>query len=148
VHEASWLRQPRGLADELASLPLFESLQPADLERVAGWGSEARFAPGETVTRRWDAARDFYVVLEGTATGARDGEEMAVFAPGDFFGELAALDWGAGYGYARLLTISATKPLRLLVLAPAHLARLMAEAPLVEERVRRAVRERLPTVAG
>jgi aromatic-L-amino-acid/L-tryptophan decarboxylase len=148
VHETSWLHQRHGLAAELATLPLFDSLTDADIERVASWATETSFAPGETVTKRWDCARDFYVVLSGAATGTRDGETIASFGPGDFFGELAALDWGAGYGYARLLTISATEPLRLLVLAPAHLAQLMAVAPLVEERVRRAVRERLPTVAG
>jgi glutamate/tyrosine decarboxylase-like PLP-dependent enzyme len=147
VHDSSWLLRRSGLAAELAALPLFESLPGETVERVADWASEVSFEPGETVTRRWDAARDFYVVLSGSAVATRDGEEIAAFGPGDFFGELAALDWGAGYGYARLLTISAAQPLRLLVLAPAHLARLMAEAPLVDERVRRAVRERLPAVA-
>jgi aromatic-L-amino-acid decarboxylase len=148
VHEAAWLRQRTGLAAKLAHLPLFESVSGTVLERVASWASEARFEPGETITKRWDSARDFYVVLAGAAA-ALDGDEVrATFGPGDFFGELAALDWGAGYGYSRMLTVSATEPLRLVVLAPAHLARLMAEAPLVDERVRRAARERLPTVAG
>jgi hypothetical protein len=148
VHDATWLHQRTGLAAELALLPLFESVSGPALDRVASWASEARFAPGEPVTKRWDSARDFYVVLEGSAAAAEGGETIATFGVGDFFGELAALDWGAGYGYSRLLTVSATQPLRLLVLAPAHLARLMAEAPSVDERVRRAARERLPTVAG
>jgi hypothetical protein len=147
VHDMTWLGQRHGLAAELAQLPLFESLSGTELDRVASWATEARFAPGQPVTRRWDAARDFYVVLEGAAAAERPGEVAVTFAPGDFFGELAALDWGAGYGYARLLTVSATEPLRLLVLAPAHLARLMAEAPVVDETIRRAARERLPTVA-
>jgi glutamate/tyrosine decarboxylase-like PLP-dependent enzyme len=148
VHDTAWLQQRLGLAAELALLPLFESVPGAELDRIASWGTEATFAPGEMVTKRWDSARDFYVVLDGAAAAMKDGEPTIPFGPGDFFGELAALDWGAGYGYARLLTVSATKPLRLLVLAPAHLARLMAEVPAVEERVRRAARERLPTVAG
>jgi hypothetical protein len=32
---------------------------------------------------------------------------------GEFFGELAALDWGAGYGYTRLATVIATSAARL-----------------------------------
>jgi MFS family permease len=87
------------------------------------------------------------VILEGRVVVERDGTRLADRARGDFFGELAALDWGAGFGYARLATVTATEPLRLLVLAPAHLARLMAENPGIDEQVRRAVRERLPTTA-
>jgi aromatic-L-amino-acid decarboxylase len=132
---------------ELAALPLFTSLEPADLERVAGWARDLRVPPGEHVTRRWDARRDFYVILEGRAAVDRDGERLSELARGDFFGEIAALDWGAGFGYARLATVIATEALRLLVLAPAHLARLMAESPEIDEQIRRAVRERLPAAA-
>jgi hypothetical protein len=32
--------------------------------------------------------------------------------PGDFFGEIAALDRGASFGYARLATVTATSPMR------------------------------------
>jgi CRP-like cAMP-binding protein len=39
------------------------------------------------------------------------------------------MDWGAGYGYPRLATVTATGPMQLLVLEPGHLHRLMAEAP-------------------
>jgi glutamate/tyrosine decarboxylase-like PLP-dependent enzyme len=148
VHEDSWLNEAAVPVAELARVPLFGSLDDAALERVAGWGREVRMAPGAEVTKRWDAARDFYVVLEGAVVVERDGEPIAMRRAGDFFGELAALDWGAGFGYARLATIRAAEPLRLLALSPAHLAQLMAEVPAVDEEVRRAVRERLPSVAG
>ena len=110
-----------------------------------GWGGPANFqAVGEEVTRTWDSARDFYVLLEGSALVERDGRERARLGAGDFFGEIAALDWGAGYGYERSATVTAVEPLRLLVLDPAHLNMLMAEAPSVAERVQRAVRARSP----
>jgi voltage-gated potassium channel len=135
-------------AAELATLPLFASLAPDDLERVSSWARELHVEAGDAVTRRWDAARDFYVILEGRATVEREDVPLGELGPGDFFGELAALDWGAGYGYARLATVTAVDPLRLLVLAPAHLAQLMAEAPSIDDLVRAAVRERLPAAAG
>jgi CRP-like cAMP-binding protein len=62
---------------------------------------------------------------------------------GEFFGELAALDWGAGYGRVRAATVRAREPLRLLVLASEHLNALMASAPSVAESVQRAVCARL-----
>ena len=39
--------------------------------------------------------------------GARSSSTMrsSELGPGDFFGELAALDWGAGYGYVRTATV-------------------------------------------
>ena len=43
--------------------------------------------------------------------------ETPVFlGPGDFFGELAAIDWGAGFGRTRTATVVATQATRLLVL--------------------------------
>ena len=39
-----------------------------------------------------------------------------MLGPGDFFGELAAIDWGAGFGRTRTATVTATEPTRLLVL--------------------------------
>ena len=87
------------------------------------------------------------MVLDGVAEVQRDGEVLAERGPGEFFGELAALDWGAGYGHPRLATVVARKPLRLVVLAPAHLNRLMRIAPEVEAAVRAAANERLGSVA-
>jgi CRP-like cAMP-binding protein len=63
---------------------------------------------------------------------------------GDFFGELAALDWGAGYGYTRLATVVATSPARLVVVPPDVFNRLVREVPDFERRIGEAVRERLP----
>jgi CRP-like cAMP-binding protein len=64
--------------------------------------------------------------------------------PGDFFGELAALDWGASFGYARLATVTATSAMRLLVLANADLLVLMEQLPSIAVQVSRAARDRLP----
>jgi aromatic-L-amino-acid/L-tryptophan decarboxylase len=130
-------------AGELGAIPLFAPLGEDDLERVAAWARELRLESGEAAVLRWDCARDFYVMLEGTAVVERDGVHLAELGPGDFFGELAALDWGAGYGYARLATVTATSALRLGVFSPAHLAALMRSAPPVAEQIEEAVRARL-----
>ena len=63
--------------------------------------------------------------------------------PGDFFGELAALDWGAGFGYPRLATVIAATDLRLRQLTAGTLRALMADVPAIDEAVRRAAAERL-----
>jgi glutamate/tyrosine decarboxylase-like PLP-dependent enzyme len=145
--EDRWLNVGAFKTAKLRSVPLFASLPPDDLERVGRWARKAVIPAGETVTRRWASARDFYVVLEGHARVERDGQPISERGPGDFFGELAALDWGAGFGYARLATVTAVERLCLLVLAPAHLSQLMASSPEVDERIRSVAAERLGTVA-
>ena len=82
----------------------------------------------------------------GRADVERDGVKLAELGPGDFFGELAALDWGAGYGYARLATVTATSALRLAAFAPAHLDALIRTAPSAAECIEDALRVRRPTV--
>jgi glutamate/tyrosine decarboxylase-like PLP-dependent enzyme len=140
--EHGWLARREVAIHEVGSIDLFRDLSDDLLGRISEWATELSVAVGDEVTRAWDSARDFYVILEGSAAVERDGREQGRLRAGDFFGEIAALDWGAGYGYARSATVTAIEPLRLLVLDPAHLSRLMAEAPSVAETVQTAVRAR------
>jgi len=104
---------------------------------------ERSAAAGETVVRQWDTSRDFYVLLDGSAEVTVDGAPVTELGPGDFFGELAALDWGAGFGYSRLATIVARTPLRLLVVPSEQLNAQVRERPELGAAIRRAVHERL-----
>jgi aromatic-L-amino-acid/L-tryptophan decarboxylase len=128
----------------LRRLPLFQRLTDTELERITGLADERAVAAGEVIVEQWDGTREFYVVLEGTALVRTAERHLDDIGPGDFFGELAALDWGASFGYARLATVTATSPMRLLVLANANLLVLMEEIPEIAAQVSRAARDRLP----
>jgi CRP-like cAMP-binding protein len=141
--EAGWLEHPPIEPAHLRGIPLFASLGTDDLRRVASWARERHVSRGEVATRRWDADRDFCVVLDGTAVVERDGERLAELGPGDFFGEVAALDWGAGHGHARSATVTATAPLRLLVLSPTSFDQLLRLDADLRERIESAVRRQL-----
>jgi hypothetical protein len=133
-----------GVADgRLANMPLFEGLSHDQLAEVEARARAGRFAAGASIVERWDATRDFYVVEEGVVRVVLDGEVVRRLGPGDFFGELAALDWGAGYGYPRLATVVAESDVRLLVFSEGTLAELVRTLPSVETRIRAAVQERL-----
>ena len=138
-----WLGPPQIEPARLAELALFEGVPAHVVQRVAGWGRELHVAAGEQLVRRWASARDFFVIVDGRADVERDGELLARLGPGEFFGEIAALDWGAGYGYARTASVTAATALHLLVLGPAHLGLLMRDAPVLARRVEAARRERL-----
>jgi CRP-like cAMP-binding protein len=131
-------------AADLRALALFRDLTDGELAFVAYSAHEETAAPGDTIVRQWDHSRELYVILEGTAevrTAERHVDDMG---PGDFFGELAALDWGAGFGYPRLASVIATSPLRLFVLPHPRFQTLMRQVPAFEAQIRRAARERLP----
>lgn len=128
----------------LRQLPLFQSLADPELERIVGLSGEQAVATGDTIVEQWAATREFYIVLEGTAAVRTAERQRDSIGPGDFFGELAALDWGAGFGYPRLATVTATSPMRLLVLPSPYLLTLMQEIPSLGAAIQRAVRDRLP----
>ncbi|HEU0336327.1 MAG TPA: aminotransferase class I/II-fold pyridoxal phosphate-dependent enzyme [Gaiellaceae bacterium] len=149
----SWLRAPVGAGgvdatpELVAALPWFGQLTPRQLERVARLGAVREVAAGETILREWDASRDFYVVLEGDVTVSRTGELLDTVGPGEFFGEIAALDWGRGYGYPRIATIAAAGPVRLLAFGDGALEALMSLSPSLAEEVERVVAARLRALA-
>jgi glutamate/tyrosine decarboxylase-like PLP-dependent enzyme len=127
----------------IRAIPLFAELTPEQAERLSGHARELTAAAGEPVVQRHQLERDFYVIVEGGAAVDIDGEVIRELRAGSFFGELAALDWGAGFGYARSATVTATAALRLLVLTPRDLRVLMRSAPSVARAVEAAARERL-----
>jgi hypothetical protein len=129
---------------ELREVPLFAELDRAELRRVDALGARRDVPLGARIVERWDSTRDFYVVLEGSVAVEIDDELIRRLSAGEFFGELAALDWGAGFGYPRLATVVAETPVRLVVFAGGGLAELVDSYPTVDAQIREAVRARLP----
>ena len=85
---------------------LFSDLTGEDAEKVAALFKERRFAAGEVVIKEGTGGAAFYLIVSGDASVTIGGEERAVLAAGDYFGEIALIDEGA-----RLATITATTDL-------------------------------------
>jgi CRP/FNR family transcriptional regulator, cyclic AMP receptor protein len=79
----------------LHDLPIFEGLQPADLELIAGCASNVRFREGEPLFREGDEANSFYVLRHGTVA-----LETYVPARGPF--TIETLDAGEVVGWSWL----------------------------------------------
>ena len=140
----SWLAGAESGVADLERLPIFRSLRPDELERLARSTELCETAGGETIVAQWDASKDFYVVLAGTVDVSVEGERIRELGPGEFFGELAALDWGSGFGYPRLATVTAASDVRLLRVPCDVLNELVRSNEDVERAIERAARERLP----
>ena len=139
----SWLAgADSGLAD-LGRLPVFRSLRTDELERLAGASSLREVTGGETIVEQWETSKDFYVVLGGTVDVLVEGKRVRELGPGEFFGELAALDWGSGFGYPRLATVVAATDARLLRVPAGVLNELVRGNADLERAIGRAARERL-----
>jgi hypothetical protein len=126
-----------------SDVPLLALLSEAGRDRLVA-GSLRRQSPaGSTIVSRWGSDRDFYVVLDGSVDVLSDGEVVRRLEPGDFFGEIAAADWGSGYGYSRTADVRARTDTRLLVVPTGPFAELMASEPAMAERVNAVRRDRL-----
>jgi hypothetical protein len=129
--------------DELHAVPLLAQVPAATLQALRARAIRLATAAGEEVIRRWDADRSFYIVLAGRFDVFIDGRPIRTIGPGDHFGELAARDWGGGYGYTRLATVVCAQPGLLMKLSSEDFEWLIDTAPTARAELARVLAERL-----
>jgi signal-transduction protein with cAMP-binding, CBS, and nucleotidyltransferase domain len=127
----------------IRELPLFAELDAESLDVVMSSAREQRSEPGERIVERWQGTRHLYVIIDGTVEIRGLDELLRELGRGDYFGEVAALDWGAGFGYVRTAEAFATSSARLLVLSRAALGELIRRAPSLDTTLRETARQRL-----
>lgn len=85
------------MAELLASIPLFASLEPRVLQALEARMQRRTFERGETIFLKGDEGDTLYVILSGEVKivlASPGGQEsiLIVFGDGDFFGEMALFD--------------------------------------------------------
>jgi CRP-like cAMP-binding protein len=123
---------------DLAGVPLFASLDEAQLEELAGWFHVQNSGEGRRLVGEGAPGYTFFVILDGTAQVTADGVSLVTLGPGDFFGEIAIL--GAGQ---RTATVTSTSPVRLLVLFGTEFRQLEAAHPAIAAELTAAMQARL-----
>jgi len=124
-------------ASDLACVPIFASLDAADLERLAAWFDVQSVSPGVKLVGEGAPGYSFFVLADGTATVYADGVELTALGPGDFFGELAMLDGGR-----RAATVTAASAARVLVMFGTEFRQLQHEHPEIAARIENAAADR------
>jgi CRP/FNR family transcriptional regulator, cyclic AMP receptor protein len=127
----------------LGRVPVFSTLEQADLERIAQLAVPRHFEPGQAVFREGDQSDTCYVVREGHARAVRthgDGRTitLATFGPGDIFGELAMFE-----DERRSATVEAIEPISVVAVLGPDMRRLMIEHPEISTRLVIALGRRL-----
>jgi CRP/FNR family transcriptional regulator, cyclic AMP receptor protein len=126
----------------ISKVPLFAGLSKQQLGRVASIADEIDLPKGKVLTREGDRGREFFVLLEGEAEVRRKGRKLATRRAGEFFGEIALLS-----DLPRVATVTATTPVRALVIGDTEFRGLLSQTPPIALKVLQAVAERLPADA-
>jgi CRP/FNR family transcriptional regulator, cyclic AMP receptor protein len=127
----------------LGRVPVFSTLVPADLRRIAELTVPRTFEPGQIVFREGDSSDTCYIVRSGRARALRQHSDgrvitLATFGPGDIFGELAMFE-----DERRSATIEAVEPTSVVAVLGPDMRRLMAEHPEISTRLVIALGRRL-----
>ncbi|HEX6390302.1 MAG TPA: cyclic nucleotide-binding domain-containing protein [Solirubrobacteraceae bacterium] len=129
----------RGMASSVRfeGVPLFAGLSRRELDVVAGLADEVDAEEGRVLIRQGALGREVFVIEAGTAEVTCDGEVLRTLGRGDFFGEIALIE-----NVHRTATVTATSPMRLLVLTAPAFRALRHTMPRLHETVRREIRLR------
>ncbi len=124
-------------AAELASVPLFASLDGEQLDEVARLFEERTVGEGVTLAGEGASGYSFFVIVAGSASVTSSGAKLRTLGPGDFFGEIAILGDGR-----RSATVTSTTPARLLVMFGTSFRRLQQSHPEIAAELEAAMAER------
>jgi CRP/FNR family cyclic AMP-dependent transcriptional regulator len=127
----------------LARVPVFETLVPEDMRRIAELAVPRAFEAGQVVFREGDSSDTCYVVRSGRARAVRQHPSgrtitLATFGPGDIFGELAMFE-----DERRSATVEAIAPTSAVAVLGPDMRRLMALHPQISTRLVIALGRRL-----
>ncbi len=125
-------------AEHLATVPLFARCSSRDLAKIARLTDEIEVEEGRPIVAEGELGHEAFVVVEGSATISRAGTEMATIGPGAVFGEMALID-----RVPRNASVTASTPMRLLVIGQREFTGLLDEAPDFRNSIMAALADRV-----
>ena len=125
-------------AQLLSAVPLFSHCSKRELEQIAQIADEIDLREGKEMTTQGSRGREFFVLLDGDAEVTKDGRKINALSSGDFFGEIALVS-----DSPRTATVTATSPIRALVITDRAFKRLLQDVPEVQASVLSALAARL-----
>jgi signal transduction histidine kinase len=130
------------ILEELRQIPLFADLSEEDLEQLYRMAETVSIPAGQLVLQEGDQGDSLYVVLTGELeVTKRQGSQdilLAVYMPGQFFGEMALLEQAPRSASVRTLQES-----RLLVISQAAFQTLLTCSPSAPLKILHTVTSRL-----
>ena len=124
--------------DLLKNVPLFAGCSKTELQRIASLADELDLGDGATLIREGERGREFIVIADGTVKVTRNGKHLRELGAGDFIGEIALVA-----DVPRTATVTATSPVRLLVVTDRAFRGLLEQMPSIAKKVLQSLGERL-----
>ncbi|HEV3369944.1 MAG TPA: cyclic nucleotide-binding domain-containing protein, partial [Acidimicrobiales bacterium] len=126
--------------EQLRAVDQLRDCTEAQLGEVARLAERIQVGEGEVLAREGRIGREFFLILSGTVAVTQKGRRVNTLGPGDFFGELAALNPGP-----RTATVTALSELDVLIIGPRELTS-MADIPGFRDALLRSMAGRLRTM--
>jgi CRP/FNR family cyclic AMP-dependent transcriptional regulator len=122
----------------LKKVPLFSRLDKKHLQAVARITDELDLPAGKEMATEGDRGREFFVLLDGEADVKKGDRSINTMKTGDFFGEIALVT-----KMPRTASVTATTPVRVLVITERDFDALLKKSPEVGRSVAEALAERV-----
>jgi CRP-like cAMP-binding protein len=111
---------PTMVIERLQGVPWFAACTKDQLAEISRLAERLHVQESEVILREGRLGRELYVILEGTVVVTRAGKTVNEWGPGDYFGELAAIE-----AAPRSATVTATSELDVLIVGPRELEAMM-----------------------
>ena len=122
----------------MKGVPLFTGCSKAELQKIAALADELDLGEGATLIREGERGREFIVIVDGTVRVTRAGKTVRDLGAGDFIGEIALVS-----DVPRTATVTATAPVRLLVVTDRAFRGLIEQMPSIATKVLQSLGQRL-----
>ncbi len=114
----------------LKGVSLFEELSRKELNAVHQWVRQERFPQGHVLVQEGAPSQTFYVLTSGTAKVKRGNRTIRMLGPGDYLGEIAAID-----RQPRSATVIADTPVEVLAIPASYFRPLLLEHPTIAYKI-------------
>jgi CRP-like cAMP-binding protein len=131
-------RIPKQQIDLLAAVPLFAGCSQHELRNIALLGTPLGAEPGAVLTQQGRPGREFFLVVEGTASCRVKGKEVKKIKEGGYFGELALL-----HGGIRTADVVAASEMELVVFDAREFRSMLMTTPSIGVKMLAVLAERL-----
>jgi CRP-like cAMP-binding protein len=124
--------------DLLEEVPLFDECSKSDLAKIARIADEIDVPEGKELIREGELARQFFILIDGSAEVRRNGRKVNTLGPGDFFGEIGLIT-----DRLTSASVKTTTPARVLVITRGSFKSLLRDAPNIQLKVLSALAQRV-----
>lgn len=132
------MRRHKGESHHLSQVRGFRGCSQRQLAEIDRLTDRYVASPGRVLVREGMLGRELIVIISGTATVTRNGRLVTTLGPGDYFGELGAIETGHCNA-----TLTAITMLDVLIVGPREFASLVADIVGFRDTVMRGMAKRL-----